>query len=129
MNKKVLSIITLVIIIIAGGGVFAYRHLLLPEKFAPAPEMFDKFPFTIGDTYAHAKTILKDAGWEPYVPVDTIEPLKSANDKDFPEIIWCGEGIDAICSVNFKKSPDLVNHLNVNHPGLGNGDWIVVGGE
>lgn len=86
------------------------------------------FPFTMHDTYVHAKQVLAENGWM----VDNIIDFKSVGDSEFPEIGDCGIGIDAICHVNFKKGDKRV-HLNVQIGGRAPygpySEWTVVGNE
>lgn len=73
--------------------------------------------------YMEVKKKLINKGWEIYLSPD----FKSVNDKDFPEIGDCGEGIDAICNVAFKKK-NIINNINVQKDGRnGYKEWIVVG--
>jgi len=95
------------------------------------------FPFTLNDNYAHAKEVLADSGWVPVIPeiYETNSGLTKSTDPidpDFPEISYCGTGIDQICTVDFEKG-DMRTHLNIKiggRPPYGPySEWTVVGNE
>jgi len=90
-----------------------------------------------GRKYAEAKIEMMANGWTPIIPeiYETNSGLtKSANaiDSDFPEISYCGTGIDQICIVNFKKAEKKA-HLNIQiggRPPYGPySEWTVIGNE
>jgi hypothetical protein len=76
--------------------------------------------------YIEVKKKLIAQGWS------ISEVLPSAEDKEFPEIGGCGNGIDAICFVNLKKE-NIEQPMNVQmggRPPYGPySEWTVVGFE
>ena len=98
------------------------------------------FLYNVNDNYISVKESLKENGWIPIIP-DSYEnsfgeEIEGPVIQQFPEIISCGSGRDAICSVNFEKIEGEIEyrtHLNI-HSTLerdknGNLVWIVVGSE
>lgn len=82
------------------------------------------FSYKTGDSYLYTKEALKENGWVPIIP-DSYNPII----KELPEISSCGSGVDAICTVDFKKIEGDIeyrNHLNLQSK---NSIWIVVGSE
>ena len=88
------------------------------------------FIFKVGDIYSKTKTELAINGWVPIIPTSyqlesglivRAEPI----DSQFPEIDYCGSGVDKICSVNFQKETHR-NHLNLQSRENG---WVVVGNQ
>ena len=74
------------------------------------------FSYQINDSYLYTKEVLKANGWVPVI-------------EDLSEISSCGSGVDAICTVDFKKIEGEIeyrNHLNLQSK---NSIWIVVGSE
>lgn len=100
------------------------------EKFQSAANAL------FGKTYADAKRELAAKGWIAYEPdandPSLGEPWVSAGDSTYPEIGWCGQGLDAICNVNFKKG-NIEEHLIVKIGGRAPigpyKEWTVMGHE
>lgn len=107
-----------------------------PVEKIQGEELQKDFEVVVGKTYVVAKQELLSKGWIAYEPTSDdsalSEPWVSAGDVQFPEIGWCGQGLDAICNVNFKKG-ELKNHINVKVGGRAPSgpytEWTVVGGE
>lgn len=84
------------------------------------------FPFTLNDEYSHAKQVLAENGWVHFISSD---PNRITVDSNYPEIENCGSGVDAICSVEFRKN-GYPMHLNLKSVYVdGKPQWIVVGNE
>lgn len=86
----------------------------------------DNFTYMPGDLYEKTKEILEKNGWK-LVLSENEKTLNSVDNK-FPEISDCGSGLDAVCSVEFKK--DNFSHylyLKSVYDNNGNSQWIVVG--
>ena len=150
MNKKEISsplaigIIVVLAILLGGYSWFASHQIQLTETIqdtnqnipgTPSPQdaeieadYYETTNALFNKPYVEAKQRLATKGWTTYIPDD----FTSTHDKTFPEIGDCGDGIDAICNVNFKKG-DVVEHLNVQ---IGGREpygpytvWTVVGNE
>jgi hypothetical protein len=129
---------TIIVLLILGiiGYVINQKQQHNPVQEVQVEDVQKDFEILVGKTYALAKQELSAKGWVAYEPkVDDSalgEPWVSAGDTTYPEIGWCGQGLDAICNVNFKKDGQE-RHLNVQINGrLSDGqykEWIVVGSE
>jgi hypothetical protein len=138
----IVALVLVIVVIIV--GVLLYRNSRTSEvvestqsensQVQTSDTSSTNFNYKIGDRYVDTKVALAANGWMTYIPNNPNEPWKSAGDQEFPEIGWCGTGVDRICSVNFKKDTQ-VRHLNVQIKYLrqdelqGFAEWVVVGSE
>jgi len=93
------------------------------------------FTYVYGDPYSETRKNLISNGWQPVIPdiysmnSGTTDSDKRPIDADYPEIGYCGSGIDAICNVNFMQSNSF-RHLNLQIGGRSRYEvWTVVGSE
>ncbi len=100
--------------------------LFLNKKQLPEiPENNNEFTYKMGDLYRETKRQLLGSGWSTYIP----EGFTPASDVEFPEIGDCGNGIDAVCFVNFKKGEEY-QHIIVQKGGRNEYvDWTTIGQE
>ncbi|MEI6042678.1 MAG: hypothetical protein WCQ00_03895 [bacterium] len=93
----------------------------------------DSFTYKLRDSYYHARDVLKQNGWLAIIPSvyenesGTIPSTTTPIDTEFPEISYCGSGVNAICTVDFRKGL-FINHLDLQHS-ESNEAWFVVGSE
>lgn len=82
------------------------------------------FPFEIGESYGVAKKMLAKEGWTAIIPKDRTRSPSAT----FPEITDCGSGIDAVCSVDFKKGDEAFGFYVMSTTKAGEDDsvqWVV----
>ena len=134
MQKKILVSIGVIVfvVIVLLVGYFVYRNFETPKKI----EASNEFSFNAGDNYINVKKTLAEKGWVPVIP-DSYEndsgttPIsKNPIDPVFPEISYCGSGVDAICTVDFKNGVNAT-HLDLQSKADSNGkyQWIVIGSD
>jgi hypothetical protein len=140
-NKKTLIISFLIIIIgiATSYGIFSYLTKqkanqesvnTITENNTEQKDIENSDPYGFDSLtnkkYIEVKKKLIAQGWS------ISEVLPSAEDKEFPEIGGCGNGIDAICFVNLKKG-DIEQPMDVQiggRPPYGPYlEWTVIGFE
>ncbi len=97
-------------------------------KFGASPDTVDPSDNSlIGKSYVTVKDRLIHSGWSTFIlPEERNNPVI---DETFPEIRYCGSGLDAICSVSFMKG-DTQAHLDLQKGGRsGYLEWTIVGSE
>src|SRR3989344_791345 len=79
------------------------------------------FSFEIGESYETAKNVLANDGWVAIIPGDRTHSPSAI----FPEITDCGLGVDAVCSVDFKKGSETFGFYIAQREGSQGLQWVV----
>jgi hypothetical protein len=105
--KKYRPIIFIIIFIALIDGLYVF-NMIRTSSVRESSRITHLADSILQKSYSEAKKELYKDGWAVYAPED----FKSRGDKEFPEIGNCGNGIDAVCTVSFRKE-NITDHIYV----------------